>query len=39
LKLKEEIVDQLSLAQKENAKLIVIATTDKPWNLQNDVLN
>lgn len=26
-------------AQKENYSIIVIATTDLPWNLENDLLN
>lgn len=37
--IKEEIILQMTNAQKQSLSIIVIATTDQPWNLENDLLN
>ena len=37
--IRKEIIVQMTNAQKENCSIIVIATTDQPWNLENDLLN
>lgn len=38
--IKQELINCMASAQKENqSSMIVIATTDQPWNLENDLLN
>lgn len=37
--IKEEIILQMTNAQKQSLSIIVIATTGQPWNLENDLLN